>query len=243
MNTDPAVLASRLVAWLQDQVAAAGARGTVVGLSGGVDSAVAAVLCHRAFGENSLALILPCHSDPLDEQDALLVAQTFGLPHRTLVLDAIYDFLLQTLEPGGVVDPRDLAAANLKPRLRMLTLYYFANRYNYLVVGTSNLSERTVGYFTKYGDGGVDLMPLGNLVKRQVYELASYLRVPERIIKKPPSAGLWAGQTDEGEMGISYAELDAYLLTGQARPEVKEAVARLSWASEHKRRMPPVAPV
>ncbi|MCR4420446.1 MAG: NAD(+) synthase [Clostridia bacterium] len=242
MTSEVADLAARLVEWLREQVGAAGARGTVVGLSGGVDSAVVVGLCQRAFGDNNLALILPCHSDPQDTEDAVLVAQAFGVPYHTVVLDGVYDMLLELLDPGGIENPRDLAAANLKPRLRMLALYYFANRRNYLVVGTSNLSERTVGYFTKYGDGGVDLLPLGNLVKRQVLELAAYLGVPERVLRKPPSAGLWAGQTDEGEMGLTYAELDAYLLSGKARPEVRERIARLSRASEHKRRMPPVAP-
>lgn len=238
-----AQVAEGLVNWLQEKAQEAGLRGGVVGLSGGLDSAVVAALCRRAYREEMLALILPCHSDPQDIADARLVAATLDLPFKEVVLDRIFDDLLHLLDPGGKGDARELAVANLKPRLRMLTLYYYANRYRYLVVGTGNRSELTVGYFTKYGDGGVDLLPLGNLVKRQVAELAAYLGIPERIRHKPPSAGLWPGQTDEGEMGLTYAELDEYLLTGEGRPEVVAKIRRLAQASEHKRRLPLVPPL
>jgi NAD+ synthase len=239
---DAANITTRLVSWLQEKVEEAGAQGAVVGLSGGVDSAVVAGLCARAFGERTLGLILPCHSQPQDVEDALAVARTFRIPYKVIPLEEVYDLLVWHLDPEIQIQPGDLALANIKPRLRMIALYYYANRRNYLVVGTGNRSELAVGYFTKYGDGGVDLLPLGNLVKRQVYELAAYLGVPERILRKPPSAGLWAGQTDEGEMGLTYAELDEYLLTGKARPEVQEAVARMARASEHKRRLPLIPP-
>ena len=239
---DAANITTRLVSWLQEKVEEAGAQGAVVGLSGGVDSAVVAGLCARAFGERTLGLILPCHSQPQDVEDALAVARTFRIPYKVIPLEEVYDLLVWHLDPEIQIRPGDLALANIKPRLRMIALYYYANRRNYLVVGTGNRSELAVGYFTKYGDGGVDLLPLGNLVKRQVYELAAYLGVPERILRKPPSAGLWAGQTDEGEMGLTYAELDEYLLTGKARPEVQEAVARMARASEHKRRLPLIPP-
>jgi NAD+ synthase len=124
----------------------------------------------------------------------------------------------------------------------MLTLYYLANRLSYLVVGTGNRSEISVGYFTKYGDGAVDILPLGNLVKRRVRELAIHLGMPKEIIKKPPSAGLWVGQTDEGEMGITYEELDRYLLAGEAGDEVKRKVDAMIAASAHKRVMPAIPP-
>ena len=136
-----------------------------------------------------------------------------------------------------------LARANLRPRLRMASLYYFANRLNYLVVGTGNRSELEVGYFTKYGDGGVDLLPLGALLKRQVRALAAHLGVPAPIIEKPPSAGLWEGQTDEGEMGFSYADLDRYLAGGKVPAALGERIEAMRTASEHKRRPPPVAAV
>ena len=124
----------------------------------------------------------------------------------------------------------------------MLTLYYLANRLGYLVAGCSNKSELTIGYFTKYGDGGVDILPLGNLVKYQVRELAQHLGIPQEIIDKPPSAGLWEGQTDEGEMGITYEELDRYITTYQASQEVKEKIERAKAINAHKLATPPIPP-
>ncbi|MGI6286636.1 NAD(+) synthase [Neomoorella humiferrea] len=240
---DAAKMVADLVAWLQEEAAKAGAKGAVLGLSGGIDSAVVANLCRLAFPDNCLGLIMPCHSDPADAEDAHLVARHLELPVVEVVLDDIYDRLVllltgQPFSPGK----RNLALANLKPRLRMLTLYFHANERNYLVVGTGNRSELTVGYFTKYGDGGVDLLPLANLVKSQVRELARYLKLPERIIGKPPTAGLWAGQTDEGEMGITYEDLDRYILTGQAPSAVKEKIEAMAAASAHKRRLPLTPP-
>jgi len=123
----------------------------------------------------------------------------------------------------------------------MLTLYYFANQLKYMVAGSGNRSELSVGYFTKYGDSGVDILPLGNLVKGQVRELAIFLGIPQEIIKKPPSAGLWQGQTDEGELGLSYEELDRYLVTGEASNEVKRKIESMIAASDHKRLPPPAA--
>ena len=122
----------------------------------------------------------------------------------------------------------------------MLTLYYIANQLSYMVAGAGNRSELSVGYFTKYGDGGVDILPLGNLVKEEVRELAGFLGVPQPIIDKPPSAGLWEGQTDEEELGLSYEELDRYLLTGEVSGEVKERIESMITASAHKRLLPPV---
>ena len=123
----------------------------------------------------------------------------------------------------------------------MAVLYCFANQFNYMVVGTSNRSELSIGYFTKYGDGGVDIMPLGSLVKGQVRELARFLNIPQQIIDKPPSADLWEGQTDETELGFSYEELDRYLVNGKADNELKQKIDSMIATSNHKRRPPPVA--
>ncbi|HHW15722.1 MAG TPA: NAD(+) synthase [Firmicutes bacterium] len=247
---DAAKVAAFLVEWLKERGAQAGTEGAVFGLSGGIDSAVVGALCRRAFPERCQGLIMPCHSDPRDREDALLVAQTFDLPVQTVDLGPVFDAHLAALRqalgaalgPGVEVGERraNLAAANLKPRLRMTTLYFFANSLNYLVVGTGNRSELTVGYFTKYGDGGVDLLPLGGLVKSQVRELAEYLGVPRRVIDKPPSAGLWQGQTDEGEMGASYAELDRYILEGVASGALRAKVERMSRAAAHKLALPAI---
>ena len=156
-----------------------------------------------------------------------------------MVLDTVFDSLLKTVT-GDRVEPavNRSAEANLKVRLRMLTLYYFANQLKYMVAGSSNRSELSVGYFTKYGDGGVDILPLGNLVKKQVRELAGFLDIPRQVIDKPPSAGLWQGQTDEGELGLSYEDLDRYLVTGEASKELRAKIESMIAASKHKRFLP-----
>ena len=240
MNTEQ--LADRLALWIRDKVLVAGCKGVVVGMSGGLDSSVLAVLCCRAFPQSTLGVLMPCYNSREDMEHALIVAGQFSILTKTVVLDAVFDTLLQAL-PGDRVEPgaNQLAEANLKVRLRMLTLYYFANQLKYMVAGSGNRSELSVGYFTKYGDGGVDILPLGNLVKGQVRELAGFLGIPQQIIEKPPSAGLWEGQTDEGELGLSYEELDCYLITGQASTELREKIESMIAASSHKRLPPPVA--
>ncbi len=239
---DTELLAQKLVSWIKDKVLAAGCQGVVLGLSGGLDSSVLAVLCHRAFPQNTLGVIMPCRSSQEDMEHAQAVVGQFSIPTRTVVLDSIFDALLQTL-PDNKADPAlsQLAQANLKARLRMVTLYYIANQLKCMVAGASNRSELTVGYFTKYGDGGVDILPLGNLVKGEVRELARFLGIPQAIIDKPPSAGLWEGQTDEGEMGFSYEALDRYLLNGDASDELKSKIEAMIAASDHKRTMPSIA--
>lgn len=235
-------MADRLVVWVKEQVLAAGCKGVVLGMSGGLDSSVAAVLCRRAFPENMLGVIMPCYSCGDDAEHALAVASRFSIPTRLVALDSVIDTLLEVLA-GDDVEPDlgKMARANLKVRLRMLPLYYFANRLGYAVVGSSNRCELAIGYFTKYGDGGVDIMPLGNLVKNQVRELARFLGIPQPIIDKPPSAGLWPGQTDECEMGISYQALDRYLITGEAPEGLREKIETKIAANAHKRLPPPIA--
>jgi len=240
VNTE--LLAEKLVSWIREEVLAAGCKGVVLGMSGGLDSSVLAVLCHRAFPKNTLGVIMPCDSCQEDTAHAEEVASKFAIPTTEVLLDNIFNALLQTLpdyKPDLALS--QLAQANLKARLRMLTLYYIANQLKYMVAGASNRSEISIGYFTKYGDGGVDIMPLGNLVKEQVRELARFLGIPQTIIDKPPSAGLWEGQTDEGEMGFSYEALDRYLLNGDASDELRSKIEAMIAASSHKRSMPPIA--
>ncbi|HEY5388823.1 MAG TPA: NAD(+) synthase [Thermoleophilia bacterium] len=236
-------LARHLSGWIGAEVTAGGGSGAVFGLSGGIDSAVVAALAKQAFPHHALGVVMPCHSDPQDAADGALVAHHFGVAVTTVDLGPVYDLLLQTLAASNADLPESrLVTANLKPRLRMTTLYAFANQLGYRVLGTGNRSEIAVGYYTKYGDGGADLLPLGSLVKSEVRELARALGVPARVIDKPPSAGLWAAQTDEGEMGLTYEELDAYLLTGAASPAVKAQVDAMHAASAHKRALPKIAP-
>ena len=241
MNTQQ--LADKFVLWIREKVSAAGSTGVVFGISGGLDSSVVAVLCRRAYTKNILALLMPCHSSQQDEQHAMAVASKFSIPTQTIVLDDIYDSLLKILPLDEDSATSQLAKGNLKARLRMLTLYFYANQLRYLVVGSGNKSELAVGYFTKHGDGSVDILPLGNLVKRQVKELAEFLEVPQAIINKPPSAGLWAGQTDEDELGLSYNELDDYLTGGKIPEKIRQKIEKLIASSDHKRKPPPVPDV
>src|SRR5437773_7119827 len=241
--------AERLAAWMRERVTEAGAQGLVVGLSGGVDSAVVARLSQLAAPGATVGVLMPCHSDPADERDAALVASHFSLPTVRVDLAQPYDALgaamkgaLQTL-PSTIHkerphdDPRArVPLANMKPRLRMTTLYFIANTLNYLVAGTGNKSELSIGYFTKYGDGGVDMLPLANLVKSNVRALARELNVPPAIVDRTPTAGLWLGQTDESEMGFTYDELERYLEDGAQTlaPALAMKIERLVRASEHK---------
>ena len=238
---DSEQLTEKLTQWIQDRVKVAGSKGVVLGISGGIDSAVVAALCQRAFPQDMLGINMPCYSDPRDREHAKLVAEKFSIPFKVLDLNDVYDGFMKILTDGSVEsDMERLAKSNLKVRLRMASLYYHANRLNYMVVGASNRSELSTGYFTKWGDGGVDIMPIGNLVKKQVIELARYLGIPEEIIKKPPSAGLWQGQTDEGEMGLTYQDLDNYLTIGRATAEIKNKIETMMAKAQHKRIMPPI---
>lgn len=239
----PETVVDYLVNWLREQVAQAGAEGVVLGVSGGVDSAVAAAIAQRAFPNNCMALILPCESQISDRLDSQMFLEEFNIPYRIVELDNAYTLLLTHFQSYIKIEGAKgrLLRANIKPRLRMITLYYSAQGRNYLVLGTSNKSELSVGYATKYGDGGVDLQLLGDLLKTEVYELARYLKIPDYIVDKAPSGGLWEGQTDEEEMGITYRDLDLYLSTGQGEPHVVEKIEQMKKASEHKRQMPPIA--
>jgi len=252
--------AERIAGWMRRYLGGTGARGFVVGLSGGVDSAVVARLAQLAAPGAVVAVLLPCHSDPRDERDALLVARQFSLATATVDLSASHDRLaadaeaaVQWLTPqlragaaAGVLaagDPRArIPVANIKPRLRMTTLYFIANSLNYLVAGTGNRAELAVGYFTKYGDGGCDLLPLGHLHKSEVRALARELHTTPSIVERTPSAGLWTGQSDEEEMGFTYADLERYLEEGPqgVSPALAMRIERLMRSSDHKRQLPPM---
>jgi NAD+ synthase len=240
---------------MRQRLHASGARGFVVGLSGGIDSAVVARLSQLAAPGHVLAIILPCHSDPQDARDAMVVANHFSMMTVRIDLGSSYDALVADVQAVLSALPEQMRSAapadplrgrfplaNIKPRLRMTTLYFIANSLNYLVAGTGNRSELAVGYFTKHGDGGSDMLPIGHLLKSEVRALARELNVPSPIIERTPSAGLWAGQTDEEEMGFSYFDLERYLEEGPqgVSPALAMRIERLTRSSDHKRQLPPM---
>lgn len=186
------------------------ADGLIIGLSGGIDSSTVAYLCARIVeSDKILGLILPSETTSHEDvKDAKTVAENLGIKYKNLNVDPL-------IEPFPELCPEcsgsALANGNLKARIRMMLLYYHSNSMNRLVMGTGNKTELLVGYFTKYGDGGVDVLPIGDLYKTHVKEVAGYIGVPKNIIEKAPTAGLWTGQTDEEELGITYDLLDKVL--------------------------------
>jgi NAD+ synthase len=247
--------AGRIVAfladWLRGRIEEAGAGGAVFGLSGGIDSAVVCGLAARAVGpERCLGVIMPIGNVREDEELGREVARTFGVraaaPDLLPAFEALESALRAERDALGF-GARDeaaarLSAANLKPRLRMTALYHFANLKSWLVVGTGNRAELTVGYFTKHGDAGVDLLPLAGLTKGQVRAAARALGVPARVIGRPPSAGLWEGQTDEEELGLRYDDIDRFLSEGSSGDAAADAeIRRRFQASAHKRAPAPAA--
>lgn len=228
---------NELVKWLQEKVNNANANGVIFGLSGGIDSAVIAGIAKLAFPHTCIGVIMPCHSDPIDEEHGLLVANLLNL--KTIKVDLTNTF--DTFIDSTTTDMENiLAIANIKPRLRMITLYYYGQSNNFLVLGSSNRSEFIVGYFTKHGDSGVDLLPLGSFVKEEIRELAKFLKIPDIVITKPPTAGLWKDQTDEDEMGFGYSILDKYIKTGQGPKDIREKIDNMYKRSSHKREYPPI---
>lgn len=226
-----------IVDWLREKVNAADAKGIVFGLSGGIDSAVIAGIAKKSFGDNCLGIIMPIYSNPEDAEHARIVAKALNLKTETVDLGSTFDSLIGATKLNT---ENKMAKANIKPRLRMTTLYYFAQHYGYLVTGSSNKSEYEVGYFTKYGDSGSDLLPIASFVKSDIREMAKVLNIPNVVIDKAPSAGLWNNQTDENEMGFSYEVLDNYILTGEGPEEIVKKIKRMNSISAHKREFAPI---
>jgi len=217
-----------------------GARGIVFGSSGGKDSVLVGILCKLAC-ENTVGLMMPCGSTrnyAEDADDAMAVARQYGIETRMVDLAKTAEEMKTAL--GEAAELTATAVANIAPRLRMTALYAVAASEGRLVAGTGNRSERYMGYFTKWGDGAYDFNPIADLTVTEVYELLKYLGVPRRIIDKSPSAGLFEGQTDEGEMGVTYKSIDRFILDGTCAPEDMEIIARYHSASEHKCNPPKV---
>lgn len=252
--TDDELVAHRehITNFIQNIVNDAGAEGGVIGLSGGIDSTLTAYLAAEALGEDSVyGLVLPSEVNPDESMsDAERVAETLGITYDVIEINPIVDEFFDAY-PTGEND--QMAAGNVRVRSRAVLNYFVANTENYIVLGTGNRSEEMTGYFTKYGDQAVDCNPIGNLYKRQVRQLASHVGVPDDIVEKAASAEMWEGQTDEEEMGLTYALLDSVLVLHIDGPLSKHATAEtldidvsaierveeLVRQSEHKRHMPP----
>lgn len=237
-----------VVNWLRRKVSESRTNGLVVGNSGGVDSAVVSFLIKRAFPHHSLSVVMPCHSDERDAADAQKVAEACGIQSIVVDLSSAHDQLVGTVvsqlqeKDGGRVAFDHLVDGNLRARLRMSTLYAIANHYNYLVAGTDNAAELYTGYFTKYGDGGCDVLPIAHLLKHEVYQWAEHLGVPERILARAPSAGLWHGQHDETEMGVTYSSIDDFLLGKPIPDAARRKISDMHRRTAHKRTTPAMPP-
>lgn len=212
--------------------------GIVYGNSGGKDCTLVSIICKKAC-DNTLGVLMPCQSKRNygeDTHDALSVAKQFGIENITVDLTAAKEAMLKAITSSHEISKA--ADSNIAPRLRMTALYSIAQSRNALVAGTGNKSELFMGYFTKWGDGGCDFNPIADLTVTEVYEFLEYLGAPENIIKKAPSAGLFEGQTDEQEMGVTYAEIDEYIQSGTGKAESIRIIERYNRVSEHKRTMP-----
>lgn len=219
--------------FLKDYLASSHMDGYVLGLSGGVDSSLVAAIARKAVGKDKLfCYAIDIDSNPDDVRDAKEVAKQLDVNLEVINLSETYHSYLTMLKGDNFIQ---LTKSNLKVRMRMVTLFAYAQEHHSLVLGTDNADERYVGYFTKYGDGAADLLPIVHLTKGEVREAAKLYGLSENLSNRVPSAGLFEGQTDEKEMGILYKDLDAYLLGEKVDEKVKERIEYLHKISEHKR--------
>ena len=252
LRIDPAEVERRIIKFIAGEVERAGLRGGVVAVSGGVDSSTTLTLAVRALGaENVRAVTMPEGgvTSERDVRDVMELTKRLGVTCDVVEITPLVDVMrgiLPLYHPEGLIP-----FGNVKARLRMAIAYHFANSLDMMVIGGTNKTEWLLGYFTKYGDGGVDLMPIADLYKTQVRQLARHLGLPEHIVTKTPTAGLWPGQTDEGELGLSYETLDLILYGFERgmrveeiaeelrlRPSTVEDVLKRVERNEHKRRLP-----
>ena len=223
------------VSYIRELVEKSGVSGIVYGNSGGKDCSLVGILCKFAC-ENTVGIMMPCASTRNFEQDmkdAKEVSEHFGIQSRVIDLTDVRQCEMDRLSAITTLTPA--AVNNIAPRLRMTTLYAVAASENRLVAGTGNRSEAYMGYFTKWGDGACDFNPISDLTATEVIEFLKWLTAPACVINKAPSAGLFDGQTDEDEMGVTYNAIDTYILTGEASERDKKVIDRFHRVSEHKR--------
>lgn len=231
--------AKNAIQWIKEYVQKVGAKGIVVGNSGGKDSATVLAMATKAIGkENVLAVSMPCYSSINDFEDAKLVANTFGIKFLKVDLSNCYTEMEQEIK-RELKDLSKEASINIKPRLRMTSLYAIAQTLNYLVIGTSNLCETVVGYTTKWGDNASDFNPIGNFTVEEVLAIGKYLGVPDKILKKAPNDGL-GGLTDEEKMGITYHQITQMIETKNTQDTAKQEILRRFQNTKHKREAIPV---
>jgi len=243
-NNDYASITETIEKFLSDQIEKNHAKGVILGLSGGIDSAVLAYICKRKLKEKTLAIIMPDTSiTPTETEDALKIIALTGIEYKLIDIKPIVNEYAMYLEPN------EKSKGNLRARVRTNILYYYANMKNYLVLGSSDKSEHLIGYFTKFGDGASDLTPIISLYKLQIRGIAKYLGVPDNIISKKSSPHLWKDHEAEEELGISYEEIDSILYclfdkklsvdetvkTTQIEKLIVDKVYKLNINSEHKR--------
>lgn len=231
------------ILWIRDYVKNSNAKGVVLGLSGGKDSAVVLAMAVKALGkENVLAVSMPCHSISADYNDAKSAADRYGVKLITTDITSAYDEFESSINSVignfGVVELSNEAKINAKPRLRMTVLYAIAQSLGYLVIGTGNLCETMVGYTTKWGDSASDFNPIANFTVSEVFRIGAFLGVPEQILKRAPNDGL-GGQTDEEKLGVKYSQIEEMIETGNTEEAAKEIILRKFEASRHKRTVVP----
>ncbi|MEC7711443.1 MAG: NAD+ synthase [Thermoproteota archaeon] len=250
INQDYKSIANRIQDGLKQKVSETNSKGVIFGLSGGIDSAVIAYLCHNAIKEKTLALIMPDSKISPDSEtsDAIKIIDELGLDYKLLDINSIHK------EFNMILEPNDRALGNLRARIRMNILYYYANLKNLVTLGSSDKSEFNIGYFTKFGDGAADLLPIVSLYKTQVREMARYLEIDERIITKKSSPHLWPNHEAEHEIGLEYEQIDSILYcildkkmsiedtVKESQIDIKliEKIYQLYENSEHKRVNPKI---
>ena len=237
---------NNIVEFIRDYYKKNNLKGVVLGISGGKDSAVVAALFAKAIGsENVLGVTLPCHSKSTDKSDAELVAEKFNFKLINIDLTPVYDSFVNEINKLGNYSDEELKNSdiNIKPRLRMASVYYLAALYSeikggtYIVAGTSNLCELYVGYFTKGGDSTYDIGTLNNYTVEEVIKIGEYLGVPDKVIHKTPSDGL-SGMSDEDKLGVKYSDIAAYINHEKVDEDVAQRIMRLHNSSQHKFNIP-----